>query len=213
MLRFAATLVALAFASAASATIFSFGGTFATDTPVTPFSTPGQFDVSFDLPSSFPVNNSLIPVEVLYLNNNVIQLLSAQLNIVADNGQQAFGLSFNDGTPISSTGIFFNSSAPFFASSDGVAGELITGSYTLTGGTVVESRGFDSISAKITNTTGLYIFEATDPIPDGAGPTARALVGPGGGIPEPASWAMLISGFGLVGAGLRNRRVHSLAAW
>lgn len=33
----------------------------------------------------------------------------------------------------------------------------------------------------------------------------------GGGVPEPASWAMLISGFGLTGAAMRRRRV-ALAA-
>ncbi len=30
-----------------------------------------------------------------------------------------------------------------------------------------------------------------------------------GGIPEPASWAMMIAGFGLVGAAKRRRRVHT----
>ena len=36
--------------------------------------------------------------------------------------------------------------------------------------------------------------------------------GPGGVIPEPAAWAMLIAGFGLVGATLRRRRVALAAA-
>ena len=31
--------------------------------------------------------------------------------------------------------------------------------------------------------------------------------GPAGGVPEPASWAMLIAGFGLVGATMRRRRL------
>ena len=33
----------------------------------------------------------------------------------------------------------------------------------------------------------------------------------GGGVPEPAAWAMMLAGFGLVGAGMR-RRVRSVAA-
>ena len=32
------------------------------------------------------------------------------------------------------------------------------------------------------------------------------LAAPGGGVPEPASWALMIAGFGLAGAALRRRR-------
>ncbi|GGE16275.1 hypothetical protein GCM10011529_23330 [Polymorphobacter glacialis] len=35
---------------------------------------------------------------------------------------------------------------------------------------------------------------------------------PGGGVPEPASWAMLIAGFGLTGAAMRRRRTAVVAA-
>jgi hypothetical protein len=31
-------------------------------------------------------------------------------------------------------------------------------------------------------------------------------------VPEPASWAMLIAGFGLVGVSARRRKAHSAAA-
>lgn len=44
---------------------------------------------------------------------------------------------------------------------------------------------------------------------DISGPGA-VLVG-GAGVPEPASWAMLIAGFGLIGATLRRRRLASAA--
>jgi hypothetical protein len=40
---------------------------------------------------------------------------------------------------------------------------------------------------------------------------AGQVVNPPGGIPEPATWAMLIAGFGLVGAAARRRRA-ALAA-
>lgn len=36
--------------------------------------------------------------------------------------------------------------------------------------------------------------------------------GTAGGVPEPASWAMLIAGFGLVGATMRRRRMANLPA-
>jgi hypothetical protein len=43
---------------------------------------------------------------------------------------------------------------------------------------------------------------------DGAGVTYdnfRFTAGDGGGVPEPATWAMMIAGFGLVGAASRRR--------
>lgn len=40
---------------------------------------------------------------------------------------------------------------------------------------------------------------------------ATADGGPVGGVPEPASWAMLIAGFGLTGAAMRRRRVAATA--
>jgi hypothetical protein len=46
-------------------------------------------------------------------------------------------------------------------------------------------------------------------------PVARLTIaeaGGGGVIPEPATWAMLIAGFGLVGAGLRRRREAAVPA-
>ena len=39
-----------------------------------------------------------------------------------------------------------------------------------------------------------------------------AFVGPPGGVPEPASWALMISGFGVAGSMLRRRRAVATAA-
>lgn len=63
--------------------------------------------------------------------------------------------------------------------------------------------------------SGSYVLEAGVRNIDDADPTysSRLLLdgvsiaaGPGGGVPEPASWAMMIFGFGGVGAILRRRR-------
>ena len=42
--------------------------------------------------------------------------------------------------------------------------------------------------------------------PFAAGTYTNLTLSPAGGVPEPASWAMMLMGFGLVGFGLRNRR-------
>ena len=58
----------------------------------------------------------------------------------------------------------------------------------------------------------VYVLnEATDTVSAyvndfGPGGTNYAFRKDGGGVPEPASWALMISGFGLAGAALRRRR-------
>ena len=41
--------------------------------------------------------------------------------------------------------------------------------------------------------------------------TVSGIGGGGGAVPEPASWAMLIAGFGLTGAAMRRRRQQAIA--
>jgi hypothetical protein len=43
---------------------------------------------------------------------------------------------------------------------------------------------------------------------DGSFTLATAPMGPPGGVPEPASWALMIAGFGLAGAALRRRKAR-----
>ena len=52
---------------------------------------------------------------------------------------------------------------------------------------------------------GAYRLEIT-------GPGSLSLINPGSTVPEPASWAMLISGFGLIGATMRRRRSKTVSA-
>ncbi len=48
-------------------------------------------------------------------------------------------------------------------------------------------------------------------VPDARGRKSQDLVIPGV-VPEPATWALLVSGFGLIGLGLRRRQRRALAA-
>ncbi len=69
----------------------------------------------------------------------------------------------------------------------------------------LSTGGPTAISFTISSSTAVGF---NDPLIDGV---SFALAGPGGGVPEPASWAMLIAGFGLVGAAARRRRVVAAA--
>lgn len=59
--------------------------------------------------------------------------------------------------------------------------------------------------------TGRFGF---DPLPDGLsfGSASGVFLTDVGAVPEPASWAMMIAGFGLVGAAMRRGRRSSIAA-
>lgn len=64
---------------------------------------------------------------------------------------------------------------------------------------------FDPVSF---TTAGTY-----DNILNGGGQLGRLVVTDlGGAVPEPASWALMIAGFGVVGAALRRRRMGAIAA-
>lgn len=81
--------------------------------------------------------------------------------------------------------------APFFGTS------------TITGGTGIfaGATGFTSYSGSFNVVTGVGSFVEFISI---TGPDVP-------GIPEPASWALLVAGFGLVGAATRRRRPRSVA--
>lgn len=80
--------------------------------------------------------------------------------------------------------------------------------FTISGGTfsIIQRDTFQQfvggfINIGDNNVTGKTPF--TPPPPIGTG---------GGGVPEPASWALMITGFGLAGAVLRRRRRSALTA-
>jgi hypothetical protein len=78
---------------------------------------------------------------------------------------------------------------------DGLAGDGLTSQTFLapTGSTRLFLAVADSFGSSTGNLGSLAVtFDATG--------------GPGGGVPEPASWALMIAGFGLAGGALRHRR-------
>ncbi len=58
--------------------------------------------------------------------------------------------------------------------------------------------GFGALPTGLSFTSASGVFLTGDPVT--------------GGVPEPASWAMLIAGFGLVGVTMRKRRIAAVAA-
>jgi hypothetical protein len=106
--------------------------------------------------------------------------------------------------------IFTIRSTSGFSSIDGVGGQPVTWTLTgldfgtaLTGFTVLQSLGPVTI-------VGLTATSVTFQYADVAIPSGIYFQGrfetAGNGVPEPATWALMISGFGLVGTALRRRR-------
>jgi hypothetical protein len=79
---------------------------------------------------------------------------------------------------------------------------------------VVGTRDFVTYSYTFTaNLPGVFQLGFATTGNDNVGPILdNVLVTQAGGVPEPATWAMLIAGFGLVGATARRRRTTSVTA-
>lgn len=67
---------------------------------------------------------------------------------------------------------------------------------------VIDPAGFANISFSPTEVGDVLLFDRAQ----------FATLGVQGGVPEPAGWAMLITGFGLVGAAMRRRTMAIVAA-
>lgn len=105
-------------------------------------------------------------------------------------------------------GTFNNGNGVFFSRSSSIGGSDLfdfTTSSTIDISTVFGSVTATSIFAlnqftNVSTTAGLLSLDTATNVVFSNGPT-------GGTVPEPASWAMMIGGFGLVGAAMRRRRV------
>ena len=93
----------------------------------------------------------------------------------------------------------------------GSAGAYLNGFATILNGNSSASYGFTSSLRNFTTAIAAANLGPTTVLSEIPIPFAGA-PGPGGGaVPEPASWALMIAGFGLTGAALRkaNRRRHT----
>ncbi len=127
----------------------------------------------------------------------------------------------------------YGMSRPLFTDNN-VAGTTINiaGSYDLFGLNAGNFRGSTNASFQVTTNVGSYLFTPfvdsatyggaltfvgfqadageyiTSVKVSGSGATGFTDIqlGTSGGVPEPATWAMLITGFGLVGAAMRRRK-------
>ena len=88
--------------------------------------------------------------------------------------------------------------------------------FTYTGPTMdLSNQSFGGLSALSTLRLPVLdgfsaITTATSGFATGTGVASQGGLGvPGGTVPEPASWALMLSGFGMAGAAIRRRRTHS----
>ena len=78
---------------------------------------------------------------------------------------------------------------------------------TVFGDQLIGSTGYADFSNGL---RGLGVFEAVAGNSDAAQFVIRTFTPTPGGVPEPAAWAMMLGGFGLVGSAMRRRK-HSIA--
>lgn len=226
--------LAAAIPSAASAVTVSFGGVFGADAPTTAFSRPGdRFRVQFDIRRQF--RNGGNQVFATYTTRGITQQRNAFFNLGTPGLPQGF--TFAPGELFSTSGfnLSFFTRRPFYEVVDGNIVRL-TQSARLFGGIARSFRVADGIaSGSIVSPSLLRIVDGPEPCPllnfedtpcVPSGSVASSFGAPGNGSllgaagsdlfqsanPEPGSWAMLITGFGAVGAGLRRRRRVPLAA-
>jgi hypothetical protein len=106
----------------------------------------------------------------------------------------SFSLLGSFGTPVLAQGLVFGDGSLFASLDDGV------NRYDENG---VQTGHIDSVISSF----GKLAYIPDPPGPGGPGDGCGSRIcGPGGGVPEPAAWALMILGFGGVGLGLRAQR-------
>jgi Domain of unknown function (DUF4394)/PEP-CTERM motif len=138
-------------------------------------------------------------------------------NFGVDPDITAAGYLNNDTNPMTGTTLFvIDTRNDLLATQNAATGVLTTvGSL----GVNVGSRtSFDIKTVGTSNTgfvqngTTLYTVNLTTGALTALGSTDRAIFAMTAGIPEPATWAMMLGGFGLVGFGMRRRKAMKTVA-
>lgn len=132
---------------------------------------------------------------------NAIQFrLRSATNGTINNGISLSGVTLTQGATVTTLG----------CSGIGVCGTGLAGAFTATAGDVHISL-YDGINGDF-SLAGTWTFDLTGGRLNGNNAQIKLLsvpsLTPTGAIPEPTSWAMLIAGFGLVGAAMRRMRVR-----
>ena len=122
---------------------------------------------------------------------------------LSDNGSSFFldgttnsQLLYTGGMTATATGLFFDFSGTGLA--------LLQNPFTGSGINFIRFTG-NAVCGGSTNRISITVGTFRDGISQ-SGVVQIGTAGGGGVIPEPATWAMLIAGFGLVGSALRRRR-------
>jgi hypothetical protein len=198
------TLAALALSGAASAAIVTVDVSHA-------------FDLSGGQPFIDLTTNFFLPSDAT----------NVQLNVVKARVDDAAVVQLND-TTLFGFGIFGPGEGNFYFTADGTSTPFTfayggrAGDTVFADGTTVNS-GF---SLGTTNTLHVLVNDNSHGINSGNGPLQSSntslnfdanvtyVTGDAapGAVPEPASWALMISGFGLAGAALRRRRSAAATA-
>jgi hypothetical protein len=118
--------------------------------------------------------------------------------VVAD-GATSFGITFND--------FQVGETFQFLIDVDPISNSA-SGNFTVLGSNLIGSTGYADFSNGL---RGLGVFDAVAGNSDAAQFNIRTFITtpPDGAVPEPATWAMMIGGFGMVGGALRS--IHAKA--
>ncbi|MEW5684470.1 MAG: PEPxxWA-CTERM sorting domain-containing protein, partial [Pseudomonadota bacterium] len=139
--------------------------------------------------------------------------ISANSEFSLDQGRSAFSATDEGGYHSQGYNRYlFGAQGNYLASSlyDAAMIEFLTGrtlSYRVTGYDTIYGPDFSLVTADSYEIMGSAVLIAYSGVQaDPAGPNGRETFGAPAAVPEPATWALMIGGFGLAGATLRRRR-------
>jgi hypothetical protein len=200
-----------------------FAGAFAALALTAGMATAASADTyNLNVSAAFPngVTYGVVTTTQNGANVDVSVVLSSGFHFVKTGNHDSFTFNSNDSTLSASDVVsiapntvsaFSPGSNPAFGSySIGMeCGSCGNGGAGQLGGTLAFTVLNTNLSNFVNNASG-YVFSA-DIIGDGVtGAVGAGVTGGAPGVPEPATWAMMIMGMGMVGAGMRMRR-HNVA--